>query len=49
MCYVTRYCAAHSPALCCELSGLPWDGPASSGFSSDTDWEALKPRTPFGQ
>ena len=37
------------PAICCELSGLDWDGPKSSGFNADTDWAALKPTTPFGQ
>ena len=29
------------PAICCELSGLDWDGPKSSGFNADTDWAAL--------
>ena len=37
------------PAICCELSGLDWDGPKTSGFNADTDWAALKPTTPFGQ
>ena len=37
------------PAICCEVSGLAWDGPQSSGW--DQDWQALKEsgKPPFGQ